>query len=202
VVAQMEKTLPAPRPDLSPYAPRIEIIKIDPERIREVIGPGGKIINKIIADTGVSIDIEQDGTVFITSTDAEEMKRAIKMVTDILKVVEVGEVYEGPVVRLEDFGAFVQILPNKDGMVHVSEIAWERVERPADRLKIGDVVKVKVKEIDHMNRVNLTMKDLTPRPEGMPEYTPSERPPRDNRGGHSGRSGGGDRQRRPFAGRR
>ncbi len=203
VVAQMEKTLAAPRPDLSPYAPRIEIIKIDPERIREVIGPGGKIINKIIADTGVSIDIEQDGTVFITSTDAKEMQRAIKMVTDILKVVEVGEVYEGPVVRLEDFGAFVQILPNKDGMVHVSEIAWERIERPSDRLKMGDVVKVKVNEIDHMNRVNLSMKALLPRPEGMPDYTPSERPPRrDGQGGHSGRSGGGDRQRRPFAGRR
>lgn len=203
ILKAMEKTIAAPRADLSPYAPRIEIIKIDPERIREVIGPGGKIINKIIADTGVSIDIEQDGTVFITSDDAEEMKRAIKMVTDILKEVEVDEIYEGPVVRLEDFGAFVQILPNKDGMVHVSEIAWERIERPSDRLKIGDVVKVKVKEIDHMNRVNLTMKDLTPRPEGMPDYTPSARPPRrDDRGGHSGHSGGGDRHRRPFAGRR
>lgn len=203
IVEAMEKIIPAPRTELSPYAPRIEIIKIDPERIREVIGPGGKIINKIIADTGVSIDIEQDGTVFITSDDAEGMKRAIKMVTDILKEVEIGEIYEGPVVRLEDFGAFVQILPNKDGMVHVSEIAWERVERPSDRLKIGDVVKVKVKEIDHMNRVNLTMKDLLPRPEGIPDYVPSARPPRrDDRGGHSGHGGGMSRQRRPFSGRR
>lgn len=198
ILKAMEKTIPTHRAELSQYAPRIEIIKIDPERIREVIGPGGKIINKIIADTGVSIDIEQDGTVFITSTDAEEMKRAIKMVTDILKEVEVDETYEGPIVRLEDFGAFVQILPNKDGMVHVSEIAWDRVERPADRLKLGDVVKVKVKEIDNLGRVNLSMKALLPRPEGMPDYTPSERPPRrDDRHGGGGRSQGGSR-RPPF----
>ncbi|MBI4098619.1 MAG: polyribonucleotide nucleotidyltransferase [Candidatus Magasanikbacteria bacterium] len=198
ILKSMQKTITEPRADLSPYAPRIEIIKIDPEKIREVIGPGGKIINKIIADTGVSIDIEQDGTVFVTSEDAEQMKRAIKMVTDIVKEVEVGETYEGPIVRLEDFGAFVQILPNKDGMVHVSEIAWERVERPSDRLKMGDVVKVKVKEIDNLGRVNLSMKALLPRPEGMPEYTPSERPPRrDDRGGRGG-DRRGPRGGRPF----
>lgn len=194
ILKAMEKTIPAPRADLSPYAPRIEIIKIDPERIREVIGPGGKVINKIIADTGVSIDIEQDGTVFITSNDAEEMKRAIKMVTDILKEVEVDEIYEGPVVRLEDFGAFVQILPNKDGMVHVSEIAWERVERPSDRLKMGDVVRVKVKEIDNLGRVNLTIRGLTEKPAGYEEQPRPERP----------RFGGGDRRggpRRPSFGR-
>jgi len=201
ILKSMQKTIAEPRADLSPYAPRIEIIKIDPEKIREVIGPGGKIINKIIADTGVSIDIEQDGTVFITSDDAAEMKRAIKMITDIVKEVAVDEIYEGPIVRLEDFGAFVQILPNKDGMVHVSEIAWGRVERPSDRLKMGDVVKVKVKEIDNLGRVNLSMKALLPRPEGMPDHVPSERPPRrDDRGGRGGDRG--SRGRRSFGGRR
>lgn len=197
ILAEMEKILPAPRPELSPYAPRIEIIKIDPEKIREVIGPGGKVINKIIDETGVSIDIEQDGTVYVTSEEAEGMKRAIKMINDIVKEVEVGEIYEGPVVRLEDFGAFVQILPNKDGMVHVSEIAWERVERPSDRLKMGDVVRVKVKEIDNLGRVNLTIKGLTEKPVGYVEQ-PREERPRFGGGdrGHGDRRRGGDR--RPF----
>ncbi|MEK7481128.1 MAG: polyribonucleotide nucleotidyltransferase [Patescibacteria group bacterium] len=201
ILKEMEKTIAAPRAELSPYAPRIEIIKIDPEKIREVIGPGGKIINKIIDETGVSIDIEQDGTVFVTSDEAEGMKRAIKMINDIVKEVEVGEIYEGPVVRLEDFGAFVQILPNKDGMVHVSEIAWEHVERPSDRLKMGDVVKVKVKEIDSLGRVNLTIRGLTEKPIGYEERPRPERP-RFGGGDRGGRGGDRGHGRRPFGGRR
>lgn len=162
----MERIIAAPRSDLSPYAPRIETIMIDPEKIRDVIGPGGKIINKIIDETGVQIDIEQDGRVMVTSNDAEGMKRAVKMIQDLTKEVEPGEIYEGVVVRLEDFGAFVQLLPNKDGLVHVSEISWERVSRPSDVLKLGDKVQVKVKEIDNLGRINLTMKELKPKPEG------------------------------------
>lgn len=199
ILKEMEKAITTARPELSPYAPRIEIIKIDPEKIRGVIGPGGKVINKIIDETGVSIDIEQDGTVYVTSDEVEGMKRAIKMINDIVKEVEVGEIYEGPVVRLEDFGAFVQILPNKDGMVHVSEIAWEHVERPSDRLKMGDVVRVKVKEIDNLGRVNLTIKGLTEKPAGYEERPRPERP-RFGGGGSSGGHRGSprDRGRRPF----
>ena len=171
----MTAVIPDPRKDLSPYAPRIETIRIDPEKIRDVIGPGGKIINKIIADTGVDIDIEQDGRVMVTSTNAEGMQKAIKMIQDLTKEVQAGEIYDGKVVRLEDFGAFIQILPNKDGLVHVSEIAWERTNRPGDVLNIGDIVKVKVKEIDNLGRVNLSIRELLPKPEG---YVPP--PPRDN----------------------
>lgn len=187
ILDAMKMVMAEPRKELSPFAPRIVTIKIDPEKIRDVIGPGGKIINKIIADTGVQIDIEQDGRVMVTSTDADGMKRAIATIEQLTKEVEPGEIYEGKVVRIEDFGAFVQILPNKDGMVHVSEIAWERVGRPGDVLKMGDMVKVIVKEIDQLGRVNLSIKDLLPRPEG---WTPA--PPRE-RGGFSGRGGGGHR---------
>ena len=114
----------------------------------------------------------------VTSNDAEGMKRAVKMIQDLTKEVEPGEIYVGTVIRLEDFGVFVQILPNKDGMVHVSEISWERVGRPSDVLKLGDKVQVKVKEIDNLGRVNLTMKELKPKPEGWmpPSLHPNPRP--------------------------
>ncbi len=194
ILTKMTATIPAPRPELSPFAPRIVTIRISPDKIRDVIGPGGKIINKIIDETGVQIDIEQDGRVMVTSTDAEGMKKAVAMIEALTHEVAPGEIYEGPVVRLEDFGAFVQILPNKDGMVHVSEISWQRVGRPGDVLKLGDKVKVKVKEIDSLGRVNLSIKELTPRPEGYVEP-------------QAGQGGFGDRRphggpRRPFGGRR
>ena len=198
ILDAMAKTLPEPRAEMSPYAPRIETIKIDPDKIRDVIGPGGKVINKIIDETGVQIDIEQDGRVMITSTDGEAMKKAIKMVEDLTREVKVGEEYEGAVARLEDFGAFVQILPNKDGLVHVSEISWERVEKPGDALSLGDKVKVVVKEIDNLGRVNLSMKALKPKPEGWQPPAPrmggfdrGSRLPRRGQGG--GRHGGRDR---------
>lgn len=181
ILSSMEKTITEPKAELSQYAPRIETIMIDPEKIRDVIGPGGKVINKIIDDTGVQIDIEQDGRVMITSNDGEGMAKARKIIEELTKEVQAGEEYDGEVVRLMDFGAFVQILPGKDGMVHVSEIAWERVEKPGDVLKLGQKVKVKVKEIDDMGRVNLSMKALLPKPEG---YVPP--PPRAPRIGGSG----------------
>lgn len=191
ILAKMAQSIEAPRADLSEFAPRITTIQINPDKIREVIGPGGKVINKIIDDTGVQIDIEQDGRVMITSSDAEGMIRAVKMVQDIVREVTAGEIFEGPVVRLEDFGAFVQLLPNKDGLVHVSEISWDRVGRPSDVLKYGDVVKVKVKEIDSLGRVNLTMKELTEKPEGW--TPPPPRPPRPE----GGRGFGGPRRSGP-----
>lgn len=184
ILEKMKAVIAEPRAELSPYAPRIETIQIDPEKIGDVIGPGGKVIKKITEETGVTIDIEQDGRVMITSTDGEAMAEAKRQIELIVKEVEAGEEYEGEVVRLEDFGAFVNILPGKDGLVHVSEIAWERVNKPGDVLNLGDKVKVKVKEIDNLGRVNLSMKMLKPKPEGY-----VERPPRDDRrpsGGHRG----------------
>lgn len=201
ILDQMAKTIAEPRADLSPYAPRIETVQINPEKIGDVIGPGGKTIKKIIEETGVDIDIEQDGRVLITSTNGEAMQKAKDMVLALTKEVEPGETYEGKVVRLEDFGAFVQLLPNKDGLVHVSEISWARVNKPSDVMKLGDVVKVLVKEIDQLGRVNLSIKALLPKPEGYVEPAPRDRggfggPHRSN----GGRPGGGFRK--PFGGRR
>ena len=163
VIDVLEKTIPAPQ-EMSVHAPRIITLMIDPEKIREVIGQGGKVINSIIDATGVQIDIEDDGSVFITGA-VEGAEAAQKWIENIVKVPEAGEEYEGTVVRLMDFGAFVEILPGKDGLVHVSEIAWERTENVADAVKIGDKVKVKVIEIDSQGRINLSMKALLPRPE-------------------------------------
>jgi len=196
ILEAMSKTLSEPRKELSKYAPRIVTIQINPDKIRDVIGPGGKIINKIIADTGVSIDIEQDGRVNITSSDAVGLEKAIKIVNDITHEITAGEQYEGTVVRLEDFGAFINILPGQDGLVHVSDIAWSRTNKPGDVLNLGDKVKVVVKEIDNLGRVNLSMKALLPKPEGYVEQPPMERRGGFNRSGGRGgdrKSGGGFR---------
>jgi len=161
----MNKIIAEPRKELSPYAPRITSFKIDPERIREVIGPGGKVINKIIEETGVQIDIEPDGLVMVTSTDEEGSKKAVEWIKNIVRVVEVGEVFTGKVSRLFDFGAMVEILPNQEGMVHISELDWTRVNKVDDVVKIGDTVTVKVIKIDEKGRVNLSLKAMKPRPE-------------------------------------
>jgi len=190
ILGTMAKVMPTHRAELSKYAPRIVVININPDKIREVIGPGGKMINKIIAETGVSIDIEQDGRVFITSSDATGMEKAIKWVTDLTREPLAGEIFEGTVVRMEDFGAFIEILPGKDGMVHVSDIAWERTNKPSDVMKLGDKVKVQVKEIDNLGRVNLSMKSLLPRPEGYVEQPRPERSSRPSGGGGRGGFGG------------
>jgi polyribonucleotide nucleotidyltransferase len=186
----MAKTIAEPRKKLSTFAPRIITIRINPDKIRDVIGPGGKMINKIIDETGVSIDIEDDGRVYITSNDAVGMEKAVKWVEQLTHEVTAGEIYEGSVVRLEDFGAFINILPGQDGLVHVSEIAWSRTNRPSDVLNMGDKVKVKVKEIDNLGRVNLSIKALLPMPEGFVEDHSFDRP-RPQRGfGGGNRSGG------------
>ncbi len=189
----MGKIISAPRAELSQYAPRIITININPDKIRDVIGPGGKMINKIIAETGVSIDIEDDGRVFVTSSDAIGMEKAVNWVKELTHEVIAGEVYDGTVVRLEDFGAFVNILPGQDGLVHVSEISWSRTNKPSDALHLGDKVKVVVKEIDSMGRTNLSMKQLLPKPEGYVDQPAFERGPRPPHRGFGGSRGGRDR---------
>jgi len=155
----MSKAIAEPRTELSQYAPRIISLQINPERIGDVIGPGGKIINEIIATTGVqAIDIEDDGHVFITSANAEGAEKAEKIVKDLTREIIAGETFKGKVVRLMQFGAFVEIMPKRDGMVHVSELAPWRVEKVDDIVKVGDEVMVKVIEIDDLGRINLSMK--------------------------------------------
>jgi len=158
ILAKMSLAIDKPRSELSAYAPRVEIIKINPDKIRAVIGPQGKMINEIINKTGVQIDIEQDGSVFITADAAEGMQQAIKLIGDITYEPKVGDQFEGRVTRLMDFGVFVEFRPGMEGMVHVSEISNEHVRRPADVLKVGQVVNIKVKNIDEYGRINLTMK--------------------------------------------
>ena len=148
-------------PRISKWAPKIVRFTINPEKIREVIGPGGKMINKIIAETGVKIDIEDDGRVFISTPDTEAAEKARKIIEGIAKDIEVGEVYTGKVVRIMNFGAFVELLPGKDGMIHISKLANHRVEKVEDVVKIGDELEVKVNEIDAQGRVNLIRNDIT-----------------------------------------
>lgn len=190
LLGAMTKIIAEPRKEMSKYAPRIEMLMINPEKIRDVIGPGGKMINKIIAECNVQIDIEDSGRVCVTSTEPAGMQKAMQWIKDLTHEITAGEVYDGTVVRLEDFGAFVQVLPGQDGLVHVSEIAWERTNKPSDVLKLGDKVKVVVKEIDNMGRVNLSMKQLLPKPEGFVERPAFDRGPRMGGGGGGHRGGG------------
>jgi polyribonucleotide nucleotidyltransferase len=156
----MNKVLDKARPEMSEWAPTIVTIKIDPEKIRDVIGKGGSVIRQITEETGATIDIENDGTVKIASVDGASGREAQRRIEMITADVEVGRVYEGRVVRLMDFGAFVAILPGRDGLVHISQISDERVERVSDKLKEGDVVKVKVLEVDRQGRVRLSMRGV------------------------------------------
>ena len=149
-----------PREELSKYAPKIVRFTINPEKIREVIGPGGKMINKIIAETGVKIDIEDDGRVFISTPDTEAADKARKLIEGIAKDIEVGEVYTGKVVGIKDFGAFVELLPGKDGMIHISKLANHRVEKVEDVVKLGDELEVKVSEINAQGKINLIRNDI------------------------------------------
>ncbi len=160
VLEVMNSVLSSARPELSKYAPRITTMQIDPEKIGEVIGSGGKVINEIIDVCGVSIDIEDSGLVMVCGSDAEGVKKALEWINNIIREFEAGEVYTGKVVRMLDFGAFVELLPGRDGMVHVSEMAPYRVSSPDAFLELGQTVTVKIKEIDEKGRVNLTMKGL------------------------------------------
>ncbi|MCU9811382.1 polyribonucleotide nucleotidyltransferase [Paraclostridium sp. AKS81] len=165
ILNEMRKTIAAPKPELSKYAPKIVTMNINPDKIRDVIGPGGKIITKIIDETGVKIDIEQTGEVFISGIDAEMIAKAQELINNIVAEAEVGETYTGKVTRIMNFGAFVEVLPGKEGLLHISHIAHERVNKVEDVLNIGDEVTVKVTEIDEKGRVNLSRKALLPKPE-------------------------------------
>lgn len=153
------KAIPAPRKELSQYAPKIITTYINPEKIRDVIGPGGKMINKIISETGVKIDIEEDGRVYILTSDASAAQKALKIIQGIAKDIEIGEVFMGKVVRITTFGAFVEILPGKDGLVHISKLDTKRVDKVEDVVSVGDEILVKVMEIDKQGRINLSRKD-------------------------------------------
>ncbi|WP_047981225.1 polyribonucleotide nucleotidyltransferase [Ornithinibacillus contaminans] len=158
ILDSMLQTINEPKKELSVYAPKILTMSINPDKIRDVIGPSGKQINKIIDETGVKIDIEQDGSVFISSTDTAMNEKAKQIIEDLVREVEIGQVYLGTVKRIEKFGAFVELFKGKDGLVHISELAEERTNKVEDVVKIGDQIMVKVKEIDHQGRVNLSRK--------------------------------------------
>ena len=177
ILDKMKEAIKEPRKELSKYAPRITSFMIHPDKIREVIGTGGKVINGIIAETGVKIDIEDSGLVMVTSTDAAASEKAVNWIKNIVKEIQAGEVYDGKVTRLMNFGAFVEILPGKEGMVHISELANYRVNKVEDVVKVGDSLKVQVKEIDDQGRINLTHRPFAPKPEP----------------GQGGDMGGGDR---------
>ncbi|MBP5492822.1 MAG: polyribonucleotide nucleotidyltransferase [Clostridiales bacterium] len=180
----------APRAELSKYAPRIITMQIPVDKIREVIGTGGKVINKIIADTGAQIDINDDGILHIATPDQEAAQKAMSIIKGIVADPEVGTEYEGVVTRLMQFGAFVEFLPGKEGLVHVSKMAWSRVENVEDAVKEGDVVKVKLLEVDSQGRYNLSMRDCMEKPEG---YVEEEAAPRRDRPSRERRGHGGDR---------
>lgn len=159
IIEKINECMPEPRKDVSLYAPKTEVMSINPDKIRDVIGAGGKVINKIIADTGVKIDIKEDGTVFISSSNHDEVNAAKKIIEGLTKEVVAGEVYLGKVTKITTFGAFVEILPNKEGLVHISKLAKERVEKVEDVVSAGDEILVKVTEIDNQGRINLSRKD-------------------------------------------
>lgn len=157
IMKKMLEVIPQSRKEMSPFAPRVEKLTVPVDKIREIIGPGGKMINSIIEKTGVQIDIEDDGTVFVASDNEQSMVEAIKIITSLVRVPKVGEVYDGRVARIMDFGIFVEFLPNQDGLVHISKITTDRSKRASDLFNMGDSVKIRIDEIDRMGRYNLSL---------------------------------------------
>jgi polyribonucleotide nucleotidyltransferase len=202
----MERVLAQPRADISPFAPRMHAMMIPKEKIRDIIGPGGKTIRAITEETGCQIEIDDDGRVVIASPDRAAAARAIEMIQQLSEVPEVGKTYTGQVRRVESYGAFVQIIPGTDGLLHISEMAHHRIDRMEDELNEGDEVTVKVVDIDATGRIRLSRKALLPPPEGgaePPAPTGYGGPPpgggrsdRGDRGGRGGGRGDGDRRRR------
>jgi len=189
VLDRMDETISTPRPELAPHAPRVFTLEVDSDKIGDIIGPGGKTIKKLEADYEVKIDIEQDGRVFIAAVDQASGSQVVQIIEDITRELKVGEVYTGKVVRIVPFGAFVELLPGRDGLLHISQIARERIDKVEDVLKLGDEVEVRVIEIDPQGKVRLTRKDLVPA--GAEREADERRRPR----GDSDR-GGGRRHRR------
>jgi polyribonucleotide nucleotidyltransferase len=204
----MAEGLASPRSEISPFAPRIITIQIPKDKIGGVIGTGGKVIRGIIEQTGVKIDIDDDGKVNIASTDTESAKKAIRMIEELVMEAEVGKTYLGTVTRLVDFGAFVEIIPGTEGLLHISEVADYRVQDINSELKVGDQIPVKVISIEPPNKIRLSRKAVIREAAGLPPQTPAPRPPRrdgDGRGRppqrdrgrtrDQHRPGGGDRRR-------
>src|SRR4029079_13341609 len=199
ILEKMAEVIPEPRPDISKWAPRLLTVKIDPEKIGKLIGPGGKNIKALQAETGCQIDIEDDGTVYIASTDAQGAERCRDIVDAMTAEVKVGKIYNGRVVSIKDFGAFVEIAPETDGLCHVSELSDRYVDRVTDFVNVGDEVKVKVILIDDTGRIKLSRKEAMkelgesdPEPVGAPAGEGGEH----REGGHEGggrREGGGYR---------
>ncbi len=193
ILAKMAETMTTPRAELSKYAPRITTLKVKPDQIRLVIGPGGKTIKGIIDQTGVAIDVEDDGTVNIASSDPEAVKKALDIIHGLTAEPEVGATYKGPVQRITDFGAFVELLPGTDGLLHISEMAHVRVDKVTDVMKEGDIIEVKVLSVDRDGKVRLTRRELLPLPEGEEGERAKERMLAAREAGPPQRSGGGGR---------
>ena len=191
ILDKMQEVISEARPDLSPYAPRITLIKIDPEKIGAVIGPGGKTIRKIIEDTGVKIDVEDDGTVYIASTDEAGSQKAIQIIEGLTEEAEIGKIYTGKVVRTTDFGAFVEILPGKDGMVHISQLADYRVPSVEDVVRVGDEIMVMVIDIDRDGKIKLSRQAV------LEGWTAEEARERDRKPSRRGRPSGRGRDYGP-----
>jgi polyribonucleotide nucleotidyltransferase len=209
ILNKMTESLAAPRPELSKYAPRITTIKVKPDQIRLVIGPGGKTIKGIIDQTGVAIDVEDDGTVNVASSDPDAVKRALDIIKGLTAEPEVGATYKGAVQRITDFGAFVELLPGTDGLLHISEMAHTRVDKVTDVMKEGDIIEVKVLSVDRDGKVRLTRRELLALPEGEEGEAAKQRmlqareagPPRSGGGGDRGRGGPGGGRGGPGGGR-
>jgi polyribonucleotide nucleotidyltransferase len=190
ILSKMEETIAAPSPTLKEHAPKIIVLTINPDKIRDVIGPGGKMIKSIVAATGVKMDVEDDGKIHISSSDQKAADEAIRMINEITAEAEIGATYRGVVKKLMDFGAFVEILPGTDGLVHISELAHRRVKTVDEILKEGDVVMVKVLDVDRQGKIRLSRKALIPNDNPQPEQS-------DRRGDQSDRRGGREPKKRP-----
>lgn len=187
ILQKITECLPQPRAEMSKYAPRIISFHINKEKIREVIGPGGKVINEIIAETGVKIDIEDDGLVMVTSANQEASKKAVDWIKNLTREVVAGEQFQGKITRIMDFGAFAEILPGQEGLIHISELETHRVEKVSDVVKVGDIVPVKVIEIDSLGRINLSRRALLPGGPASPAGRDAPRPREDRNQGPRGR---------------
>lgn len=201
ILGKMLETIQEPRQELSKYAPRIISMRIHPDKIREVIGPGGKVINKIIEETGVKIDIEQDGRVYIAAQDVNAGEKAKAWIEGIVRDVEVGKIYEGKVTRVEKYGAFVEVIPGKEGLVHISQLDEQRVAKTEDVCDVGDIISVRVVSIDPQGRVDLSRKQALRVLRGEPPVDPleatKEKPERSDRGDRRDKGDRGDRGSRP-----
>lgn len=204
ILDRMLATLPSPRPELSPLAPRITTIRVRPDQIRIIIGPGGKTIRGIVDQTGATVDVEDDGTVHVASADSAAVAKALEIIAGLTQEPVAGEEYEGTVKRVVEFGAFVEILPGTEGLLHISEMDWERVERTEDICQEGDTIKVKCLSVEPDGKMKLSRKALLPKPEGYVERPPRERGARSGDDRRDRRPGGRDRgpDRRPGGGDR